>query len=185
MIGNLVGMINVVFNIIFEIANLLLVISLLLAINKFMKKELPKNFVFLLFYLIISTIQYLLFELNRFSILTIVENQKFFNLFFAFIHYCFLAFFIKNEIKGNQRNKNNLLFYLIGIIILILIYLDKLKILSNKKEKGTFTILENPIKIDKVSNFSIDSKMKLKTRKSAAKRIRVKKNCFSRKKALP
>lgn len=61
--------------------------------------------------------------------------------------------------------------------------MDKLKILSNKKEKGTFTILENPIKIDKVSNFSIDLKMKLKTRKSAAKRIRVKKNCFSRKKA--
>lgn len=120
-------MINVIFNIIFEIANLLLVISLLLAINKFMKKELPGNFVFLLFYLIISTIQYLLFELNRFSILTIFENPKFFNLFFALIHYCFLAFFIKNEIKGNQKNKINLLFYLIGIIILILIFLDKLK----------------------------------------------------------
>jgi large subunit ribosomal protein L35 len=37
--------------------------------------------------------------------------------------------------------------------------------------------------MDKVSNFSIDFKMKLKTRKSALKRIKVKKNCFSRKKA--
>ena len=46
-----------------------------------------------------------------------------------------------------------------------------------------FTIFKRTIKINNVSNFSIDLKMKLKTRKSAAKRIRVKKNCLSRKNA--
>ncbi|MEY2703178.1 MAG: Ribosomal protein [Bacteroidota bacterium] len=48
---------------------------------------------------------------------------------------------------------------------------------------NSFTISKIKIKISKVSNFSIDLKMKLKTRKSAAKRVKVKKNCFSRKKA--
>ena len=95
--------------------------------NKFFKKKLPLNFVFLLCYLTISTIEYLLFELNRFSILTFFENQKFIDLFFGLIHYLFLAFFIKREIIGNNKNLNNLIFYVIGIIILIVIYFDKIK----------------------------------------------------------
>lgn len=46
-----------------------------------------------------------------------------------------------------------------------------------------FTIFKRTIKINNVSNFSIDLKMKLKTRKSAVKRIKVKKNCLARKNA--
>jgi len=124
--GNLVGMINVVFNVIFEVANLLLVINLVLVINKFFKKKLPTNFVFLLCYLILSMTEYLLFELNRFSFITFFENQKFIDLFFALIHFSFLAFFIKNEIIINKKKLNNLFFYVIGIIILLLIFFDKI-----------------------------------------------------------
>ena len=50
------------------------------------------------------------------------------------------------------------------------------------RRKISFTIRLINIKI-KINIFYIDKKMKLKTRKAAAKRIKAKKNCLCRKKA--
>lgn len=120
-------MVNIVFNIFFELANLLLVISLLLTFIKFFKNKLPNNFAFLLLYLVISSVEYLIFELNRFSILIFFDNQKLVDLFFALIHFLLLAFFILTEIKMKRKIILYFLYYSIGSIILVLIYFDFIK----------------------------------------------------------
>jgi len=96
---------KIVFNIIFELANFLLLINLIFSIKKLANGLMPRKFYVLFIYLAISSIEYLVFELKRFDVISIFSNQLLIDLFFVLIHFLLLANLIFTEIH-NKSNKN-------------------------------------------------------------------------------
>ena len=111
----------ILFNLLFELANLLLLINLFLITRKFIQKKVPSKLFPFFFYLIISVIEYLFFELRRLSIFLSISSALYIDLFFGLMHYVLLSATIIYD--GKICVKKYLLSTIIASVIFICFFI--------------------------------------------------------------